>query len=117
MDFSIPETYKQANKGVDGCPEGYQTITDPAQCEIASQVLGLVYRGDQNTNHDDAICNWCGGCGTDTGGLSTRVDELHRDNARWICKLQGKYIDRIPNISYLYKTNVYSSIEIKFMPL
>ena len=112
----MPETYKQANKGVDGCPEGYQTITDPAQCEIASQVLGLVYRGDQNTNHDDAICNWCGGCGTDTGGQSTRVDELHRDNARWICKLQGKYIDRIPN-KIPNITNVFSSIEIKFMPL
>ena len=102
------ETYKQANKGVDGCPEGYQTITDPDQCEIASQSLRLVYRGDQNTNHEDAICNWCGGCGADTGGPSTRVDESHRDNARWICKLLGKYVDKIPNkiphISYLKYT-------------
>ena len=93
----MPETYKQADIGVDACPEGYQTITDPDQCEIASQSLRLVYRGDQNTNHEDAICNWCGGCGADTGGPSTRVDESHRDNARWICKLLGKYVDKIPN--------------------
>ena len=88
----MPEPYKQGEEGIDSCPEGYQAITDPSECEIASKNLGLEYRGDQNTDHADALCNLCAGCTEAAGGASTRLDESHGSKARWICKSLGKYI-------------------------
>ena len=72
------------------CPEGYQKITDATKCESASVNLGLVYRGDRNTNHDDRVCHFCGGCPDTEGGKSTRVDETHGIYASWICEWKGK---------------------------
>ena len=92
--FTI-EPYHQGEVGIDSCPEGYQPITDPSECETASQNLGLLHRGDLNTGHADAICALCGACADANGGKSTRLYEEHGDHARWICKLSGKYVPQI----------------------
>ena len=79
----MKEPYQQGEVGIDNCPEGYQTITDPTECKTASQNLGLVHREDQNIVHADAICNFRGGCSP----AGTRLDETHGILARWVCKL------------------------------
>ena len=84
VDSESP-TYTQGDNGIDSCPEGYETITEPSTCQTASELLGLAYREDLNTDDINAICNWCGGCSPQ----STRLDEKHWSQARWICQLQG----------------------------
>ena len=92
--FLMPEPYTEGVLGEDSCPTGYRNITDPSKCQRASDHLGYEYKGDQNTIHDESVCNWCGGCKTDKGGPSTRVDHTHRQQAKWICELIGKLIVR-----------------------
>ena len=82
----------QEDAGIDSCPTGYQSITDPSKCQTASQYLDLEYRGDQNTIDSKSVCNWCGGCGASNGGKTTRVDHKHGNLAKWICELIGKLI-------------------------
>ena len=82
----------QGDVGIDSCPTGYQSITDPSKCQTASQYLDLEYRGDKNTLEDKSVCNWCGGCGANGGGKTTRVDHTHEGQAIWICELIGKLI-------------------------
>ena len=82
---SEPAPFMQGDLGIDSCPEGYETITDPSTCQTASESLGLEYAVDQNSDNINAICNWCGGCSPQ----STRLDETHGIQARWICQLQG----------------------------
>ena len=91
IHFYMKEPYQQGYVATDNCPDGYQNITDSADCETASTYLGLAYSEDQNTGHADAICNFCGGCSP----AGTRLDETHGILARWICKLIGKYVPHI----------------------
>lgn len=72
----------QGDVGIDSCPEGYETITEPSTCQTASESLGLKYIADLNTDTTNAICNWCGGCSPQ----STSVGDDHGPQARWICK-------------------------------
>ena len=81
-------TFVQGDVGINSCPEGYETITEPSTCETASKSLGLTYRAQFNTGGVNAICNWCGGCSTQ----DTRVSNGHGPHARWICKLRGTYL-------------------------
>ena len=82
---SKPAPFMQGDLGKDSCPEGYEAITDASTCQTASESLGLEYAADQNSDNINAICNWCGGCSPQ----STRLDEKHWGQARWICQLQG----------------------------
>ena len=95
IHFYMKEPYQQGYVATDNCPDGYQNITDSADCETASTYLGLAYSEDQNTGHADAICNLCASCNETNGGASTRLDEQHGNLARWICKLSGKYVPYI----------------------
>ena len=79
-------TFAQGDVGIDSCPEGYKAITTPSTCKTASKILGLEYDAGFNTNGNNAICNWCGGCSP----KKTRVSVEHGDHARWICQLQGR---------------------------
>ena len=80
-------TFVQGDLGIDSCPEGHETITEPSTCEIASKLLGLRYMAHFNTGGVNAICNLCEGCSPQY----TRVSDNHGPKARWICKLQGTY--------------------------
>ena len=86
--ISESDTFVQGDVGIDSCPEGYETITEPSTCEIASKLLGLKYTAQFDTGGVNAICNWCGGCSPQ----DTRVSYDHGPHARWICKLQGTYV-------------------------
>ena len=79
--------YIQGTAGVHSCPDGYKVITDPGKCETASKYLGLEYNVGRNTKEDGRICHYCGGCPDSEGGKTTRVDNTHGDQARWICEL------------------------------
>ena len=85
----------QGDVGIDSCPTGYQPIMDPSKCQAASQYLNLAYTGDKNTLDNESVCNWCGGCGANGGGTTTRVDHTHGGQATWICELIGKLISFI----------------------
>ena len=101
--YFTKEPYQQGYVATDNCPEGYQAITDPTECETASDYLGLVYGEDQNTGHADAICNFCGGCSP----AGTRLDETHGILARWVCKLSGKYV---PQITFYWQQTKNSNL-------
>ena len=70
------DLYRLGSVGIDTCPEGYNEIIDPEVCEIASSVLQLLYKEDENTQEQPSSCRWCGGCGSEgwssmsTGGGS-----------------------------------------------
>ena len=83
--------YIEGPAGVHSCPDGYKVITNPDKCEAVSKILDLVYRPSRNTNKDDSVCNWCGGC----ENISTRVDHRYRSRGnsygtkiRFICELK-----------------------------
>ena len=63
------DLYRLGSVGTDTCPEGYNEIIDPEVCEIASSVLQLLYKEDENTQEQPNSCRWCGGCGS--GGWSS----------------------------------------------
>ena len=90
----------QGDVGIHSCPTGYRSITDPSKCQTASQSLNLEYREDQHTIDNKSVCNWCGACGANNGGKTTRVDHTHGNKAKWICELIGKLILFIRDYRY-----------------
>merc|ERR1711998_737933 len=72
--------------GVDKCPDGYEKITDPGECEEGAGGTGYTYQGEKNVlGKPMSLCNYCGGCKPDT----VRVDHTHGKKAIWICKKAG----------------------------
>ena len=74
------------NVGVHECPDGYEPISIPNTCELASAALGIVYDKDANALMQlDAVCSRCGACSE----LESFMTKNYGDDARWICQIEG----------------------------
>ena len=72
--------------GKDSCPKGYNKIVNKKICEYASDALSLSYSEGYNDSDSNSVCFLCGGCNQQT----TRVDNRHGENAKWVCYKPGK---------------------------
>ena len=73
------------NVGVHECPDGYEPISIPNTCELASAALGIVYEKGANVIDERSVCSQCGAC----SGLQSFLTNNYGDNARWICQIEG----------------------------
>ena len=72
--------------GVHECPDGYEPISIPNTCELASAALGIVYDKDANGDIDEgSVCSRCGACSE----LESFMTKNYGDDARWICQMEG----------------------------
>ena len=72
--------------GVHECPDGYEPITIPNTCELASAALGIVYDKDGNNDIDErSVCSQCGACSESESFLT----KSYGTDARWICQIKG----------------------------
>ena len=73
------------NVGVHECPDGYEPITIPNTCELASAALGIVYEKGSNVIDERSVCSQCGACSQSQSFLNNN----YGNNARWICQIEG----------------------------
>ena len=73
------------NVGVHECPDGYEPISFPNTCELASAALGIVYDKDANVIDERSVCNQCNACSQ----LESFLTNNYGNNARWICQIEG----------------------------
>ena len=73
------------NEGVHECPDGYEPISFPNTCELASAALGIVYDKDVNVIDERSICSQCGACANSQSFLTNN----YGNQERWICQIAG----------------------------
>ena len=71
--------------GVFECPDGYEPITLPNTCELASTVLGIEYSKDDNILDERSVCSQCGFCNT----MKSFLNNDYGGGARFICQIEG----------------------------
>ena len=93
--------YVLGANGDDNCPVvslpygevRFKPITDPSLCAAAAATLVLAYQATYNDGHADAVCNYCGGCGSPAARLSNN----HGANAKWICQYD-RFVADVPDM-------------------
>ena len=71
--------------GQNVCPNGYDPITFPNTCELASTMLGLPYSQTDTNERGDSVCYSCGNCSP----VSTRVSPDYDSYGQWVCQKEG----------------------------
>ena len=85
FDLFFIVQFTLGNVGVHECPDGYEPITIPNTCELASAALGIVYLKDLNEMDERSVCSQCGAC----SGLQSWLINNYGNNARWLCQIEG----------------------------